>query len=66
MAENPDEGIPTSIAENLFTASITPTIPITADTISRPPVPNVRVAPTVENPRGYPPFDLRFVPAYTT
>jgi hypothetical protein len=28
-------------------------------------VSNARVAPTASNPRGYPPFDLRFIPTYT-
>ena len=27
--------------------------------------PHARVAPTPENPRGYPPFDIRLVPNYT-
>ena len=26
---------------------------------------NARVAPTTENPSGYPPFDLRLIPTYT-
>ena len=26
---------------------------------------NARVAPTAENPSGYPPFDLRLIPTYT-
>ena len=27
--------------------------------------PRARILPTPENPRGYPPFDLRLVPNYT-
>ena len=27
--------------------------------------PHIRVPPTPENPRGYPPFDMRLVPNYT-
>jgi hypothetical protein len=26
--------------------------------------PHVRVTPTPENPRGYPPFDMRLIPNY--
>ena len=27
--------------------------------------PNARIAPTADNPHGYPPFNLHFVPTYT-
>ena len=38
------------------------------DNLSEPSLisaPNARVAPTANNPHGYPPFNLRHVPTYT-
>src|SRR2546430_11374570 len=39
----------------------------TAEGSGAPPTtrPHARVAPTNDNPRGYPPFDMRLVPSYT-
>src|SRR5438034_712497 len=42
--------------------------PTTAGSASRAPPttrPHARVTPTNDNPRGYPPFDMRLVPSYT-
>lgn len=34
--------------------------------VANPANPHARVPPTEQNPRGYPPFDMRNVPSYTT